>query len=86
MTTNPTMRIVWFAGRAFPVSSHPRGFDDPGTHWHVQTPDGDWHVIARRHAGENDNSQSWGHVMGAAQRWLSEHYVDAGNGADGRVP
>ena len=86
MTTDPTMRIVWFAGRAFPVSSHPQGLEDPGTHWHVQTPDGEWHAIAARRAGDNGDAAAWGDVMASAQTWLTEHYCNTESGTDDRVP
>ena len=69
MTTNPTMRVVWFDGRPFPVSSHPRGLADPGTHWHVQTPDGDWHAVRSRRAGETKDEE-WLNVITAVLAWL----------------
>jgi hypothetical protein len=63
----PTMRVLWFAGRPFPVSSHPRGVEDPGTHWHVQTPDGEWHAVIVREAGDSQGSDYWG----SANRWAA---------------
>ena len=76
------MRIVWFGGRPFPVSSHPRGLDDPGTQWHVQTPDGEWHAIAQRPPGDNGSSAAWSEIMAAAQAWLTEHYCNSESGTN----
>lgn len=59
------MRIAWFDGRAWPVSSHPRGIEDPGTHWHVQTPNGDWHAVLPRSAGKNGDTIAWRAVTAA---------------------
>ena len=73
MTTNPTMRVVWFEGRAYPVSSHPRGIDDPGTYWHVQTPDGEWHPVVSRTSGDAGDSNAWRAIMAAITTWLEEH-------------
>ncbi len=72
MTTDPTMRIVWFDGRAYPVSSHPRGVDDPGTQWHVQTTDGAWHAVRERQSGDGEGS-AWSAVMESVTHWLEEH-------------
>jgi hypothetical protein len=82
MTTDPTMHIVWFNGRPYPVSSHPSGVDDPGTHWHVQTPDGEWHPIMRRSPGTNDDASAWSDVMVVAQSWLADR--DRAHNAHGR--
>ena len=69
MTTDPTMRVVWFDGRPFPVSSHPRGLDDPGTHWHVQTPDGEWHSVRPRRPGDAEGD-GWRGVTAGIATWL----------------
>lgn len=80
MSTDPTMRIIWFEGRAYPISSHPRGLDDPGTHWHVQTPDGEWHEIMRRNPGGNEDAEAWGAVMDTVLEWLAKR--EGGKGTD----
>jgi hypothetical protein len=67
VTTDPTMRIVWFGGRPFPVSSHPSGPEDPGTHWYVQTEDGEWHPVVERRPSASDLSQR---VVEAVTAWL----------------
>lgn len=67
MTTDPTMRIVWFGGRPFRVSSMPTGAEDAGTHWYVQTEDGEWHPVAERGQGGTNVSQR---VVEAVTAWL----------------
>lgn len=76
MTTDPTMRIVWFDGRAFPVSSHPQGIGDPGAHWHVQTPDGEWHAVVARNSGAAEDATAWRAVMESVLQWLQLHRSD----------
>ena len=75
---DPTMRTVWFLGHPFPVCSHPRGIEDPGTHWHVQTPNGQWHAVAPLRAGDAE-SDGWRAVVSAVEAWLvtwSEQQLD----------
>jgi hypothetical protein len=67
-----TMRVVWYNGRAFPVTAHPRGLNDPGTHWHVQTEDGEWHAVQPRVDGDS-KGEGWRQVMAAIIRWLGSH-------------
>lgn len=70
MTTDPTMRVVWFDGRPFPVSSHPQGLGDPGTHWHVQTADGEWHAVLPRRVGDAEGDK-WRGVLAGIVTWLA---------------
>ena len=63
------MRVLWLHGHPYPVSSHPRGFEDPGTHWHVQTPDGEWHAVLPHRAGDEEGD-AWGAVAAAVVAWL----------------
>ena len=72
MSTDPTMRIIWFEGHAYPISSHPRGLEDPGTHWHVQTLDGEWHQIMRRKPGGKEDAEAWRAVMARVEKWLAD--------------
>jgi hypothetical protein len=72
MTTDPTMRIVWYGGRAYPVSSHPPGVDDAGTRWHVQTPDGEWHAVCLMQAADAEGN-AWRAAMESVTQWLTEH-------------
>ena len=59
MTTDPTMRIVWYLGKPYGISSRPFGPWEPATEWHVLMPSGwlplfpyrdgdDWSAIERR--------------------------------------
>ena len=68
---NPTMRVVWFDGHPFPVSSHPGGLEDPGTHWHVQTHDGTWHAVLPRRLGDAEG-EGWRRVVVAVAAWLEK--------------
>ena len=57
--SDPTMRIVWYLGKPYGISSRPFGPSEPATEWHVLMPsdwlplfpyrDGDdWSAIERR--------------------------------------
>src|SRR3954464_5691820 len=59
MSTDPTMRIVWYQGKPYAVSSTPFGPSEPATDWHVLMPSGwlplipyrpgdDWQSVERR--------------------------------------
>lgn len=70
-----TMRIVWFNGRAYPVTAHPLGLHDRGTHWHVQTEDGAWHPIVEREPAARD-SDAWPTIAAAIAAWLTERKAE----------
>lgn len=72
-----TMRVVWYNGRAFPVTAHPRGLNDPGTHWHVQTEDGAWHAVQPRVAGDS-KGEGWREVMATVTKWLDARAASRG--------
>ena len=40
MTTDPTMRIVWYLGKPYGISSKPFGPTAPATEWQVLMPSG----------------------------------------------
>lgn len=75
MTPDRLARIVWYGGRPYPVWSHPRGSDDPGTHWHVQTPDGEWHSVLRRRDGDIEGD-GWRSVTDAVAAWLENWWAE----------
>lgn len=66
---DPTMRVVWHNGRAYPVTAHPKGLNDPGTHWHVQTEDGEWYAVLSRVSGDSEGDR-WRDVVREIVVWL----------------
>jgi hypothetical protein len=40
MTVDPTMRIIWYGGKPYGISSAPFGTSEPPTEWHILMPSG----------------------------------------------
>ena len=77
MPTDPTVRIVWFEGRPHPVSAYPAGVAGGGTHWYVQTRDGEWHKVIRR-SGDISTKEDGARLESAIATWLEEYYTTGG--------
>jgi len=77
MTTDPTVRILWFDDTPHPISAYPHGLEGGGKHWYVQTRDGEWHAVIPR-AGEVATKEDRTRLDAAVQSWLADYYANDG--------
>ena len=64
---DPTVRIVWFRGRAYPISNAP-GDTEAGRTWHVFV-DGRWEPVLEGADKEMD-SAAWRELEARVVDWL----------------
>ena len=69
MTRNPSVRIVWYEGKAYPVSNTSPSFHTD-TGWYVLLPDG-WYQVAE--CGAPDVDTAWEDVESCVLEWLAGH-------------
>jgi hypothetical protein len=66
MTADPTMRIVWHAGKPYGVSNTPFGPSEPPTEWHILMPSG-WLPLFPYQVGDD-----WSSIEQRVLDWLSQ--------------
>jgi hypothetical protein len=68
--TEPTMRIVWYEGHAYPVSNSPPGKEGRGKYWYVLV-EGDWQRLFAC-PSEAPSAGSWERIRDRVLEWLGK--------------